>query len=135
MLNNLTPHSVVSLVLRQILSQDECQNSNPITDEAEDIICGFKPKLGGAVPEEHLHDLEEHALSPVSLRRRKLLQTDTPSDGNVLLQFKQAIVEDPGGVLLGWNGSANDDYCQWRGVTCDQRTKRVVGLNITGIEV
>lgn len=131
MLNN---SPLVSLVLRQlqILPHDDRKNSNPITDEAEDI-CDLKQKLGGAAPEEHLHDLEEDALYATSLRR-KLLQ-NSPSDENVLLQFKQAIVEDPGGVLLGWNVSANDDYCQWRGVTCDQRTKRVVGLNITGIEI
>lgn len=62
---------------------------------------------------------------------RKLLQS-TPNDENVLLQFKQAIIEDPGGVLRGWNVTANADYCQWRGVTCDQQTNRVTELNITG---
>jgi len=125
--------------LKQILlPHDELKNPNFMTEEAEDF-CGLEHKLGGEVPERLLLELEEDALyadenhEKISLSR-KLLQ-NTESDENVLLQCKQAIVEDPGGVLLGWNVTANDDYCQWRGVTCDQQTKRVVGLNITGNKI
>ena len=111
--------------------------SNSKTEEVQGFLSS-EGKLNGEVPEEHLDDWEEHATfgynndAKISLSR-KLLQ-NTPSDEGVLLQFKQAIMKDPSGVLRGWNISANADYCQWRGVTCDPQTKRVIGLNITGEE-
>jgi hypothetical protein len=68
---------------------------------------------------------------PLAEARRKLVQNN-PSDQSVLLSFKQAITRDPNGTLQSWNVSANADYCLWRGVVCDNRTKRVVAINITG---
>lgn len=62
---------------------------------------------------------------------RMLLQS-TPTDGSILLEFKQAIVNDSRGILRGWNATANEDYCGWHGVTCNLETRRVIGLNLTG---
>lgn len=113
---------------KQILSHNDLKNSNLMTEEAKGFL-GLEHKLHGEVPEGRLRDSlrewEEEAsyasdnnYGKIS-SSRKLLQ-NIPSDENVLLQFKQAILEDPSGVLLGWNLTANADYCQWRGVTCDR---------------
>ena len=67
----------------------------------------------------------------VQVVRRKLLQNNV-SDQSVLLSFKQAVTSDPNGTLQGWNTSANKDYCSWVGVLCNNSTKQVVAINITG---
>lgn len=135
---HLAPHEMLFYFQdeNQILSHD-LQESNFMTEEVEGYVgLEYIKQLDGA---KHLHEWEEDdgdGYEKISLSmKRKLLQSNTvPAQGDedVLLQFKQAIVEDPSGVLLGWNVTANADYCQWRGVTCDQDTKRVIGLNITG---
>ena len=73
----------------------------------------------------------EVAEVPLAEARRKLVQNN-PSDQSVLVSFKQAITQDPNGTLQSWNASVNVDYCLWRGVVCDNRTKRVIAINITG---
>lgn len=67
----------------------------------------------------------------VQVARRKLLQNNV-SDQSVLLSFKQAITSDPNGTLQEWNTSANKDHCSWVGVLCDNNTKQVIAINITG---
>jgi len=49
---------------------------------------------------------------------------------NALLEFKRGIIKDPDGVLEDWNETKK--HCQWNGVTCDNQTTRVVGLNLIG---
>lgn len=70
---------------------------------------------------------------PLAGARRKLVQNN-PSDQSVLLSFKQAITRDPNATLQSWNASVNADYCLWRGVVCDNHTKRVIAINITGTQ-
>ncbi|KAL3678743.1 hypothetical protein R1sor_021699 [Riccia sorocarpa] len=52
-------------------------------------------------------------------------------DGLHLLEFKKKITHDQCSVLSDWN---EEDHhpCNWRGVTCDISSQRVVGLNIDG---
>jgi hypothetical protein len=70
-----------------------------------------------------LHE-DDDDVAEVSLKgKRKLLQNN-PSDQTALLSFKQSIAMDPNGTLR--------DYCLWTGVTCDTSTKRVTAINITG---
>ncbi|RCV07318.1 hypothetical protein SETIT_1G234400v2 [Setaria italica] len=48
-----------------------------------------------------------------------------------LLDFKQAITNDPGKVLSNW--TASTPYCQWTGVKCSRtHTDRVVVLDLAG---
>ncbi|PON68242.1 GPCR kinase [Parasponia andersonii] len=49
-------------------------------------------------------------------------------DGLALLEFKRGIVSDPFGVLRSWNDST--DFCNWKGVTCSRRHKRVTVLSL-----
>ncbi|KAL5550798.1 hypothetical protein UlMin_000974 [Ulmus minor] len=51
-------------------------------------------------------------------------------DGEVLLSFRTAIVSSDG-TLLHWRPE-DPDPCNWRGVTCDQKTKRVIYLSLSG---
>ena len=64
--------------------------------------------------------------SRVSRRLRGL----NPGDGKTLLAIKQSI--DPHGTLSSWNAS-NAHFCGWFGITCDQKTGRVIELNLTGV--
>nr|XP_010933053.1 LRR receptor-like serine/threonine-protein kinase FEI 1 [Elaeis guineensis]XP_010933054.1 LRR receptor-like serine/threonine-protein kinase FEI 1 [Elaeis guineensis]XP_019709322.1 LRR receptor-like serine/threonine-protein kinase FEI 1 [Elaeis guineensis] len=50
------------------------------------------------------------------------------SDGEVLLSFKTAI-SGSDGVLLQWR-QEDPDPCDWKGVTCDNHTKRVIYLSL-----
>ncbi|XP_071738692.1 uncharacterized protein [Rutidosis leptorrhynchoides] len=45
-----------------------------------------------------------------------------------LLSFKSLITRDPYGVLSSWNTSFH--FCDWSGVTCGKRHKRVTGLQL-----
>ncbi|XP_066320765.1 LRR receptor-like serine/threonine-protein kinase GSO1 [Miscanthus floridulus] len=55
------------------------------------------------------------------------------NDGDVLLLVKSTFVDDPQGVLAGWNASAGaSGFCSWAGVACDEAGLRVVGLNLSG---
>ncbi|EEC77074.1 hypothetical protein OsI_15472 [Oryza sativa Indica Group] len=52
------------------------------------------------------------------------------TDLQSLIDFKNGITEDPGGVLLSWNTSTH--FCRWNGVICTTtRPWRVSGLNLT----
>nr|XP_043628659.1 receptor kinase-like protein Xa21 [Erigeron canadensis] len=55
------------------------------------------------------------------------------SDGNetdhlALLSFKSMITQDPYGALSSWNASSH--FCNWNGVTCGNRHKRVTRLRL-----
>eukprot|EP01018_Ginkgo_biloba_P002130 Gb_35286 [translate_table: standard] len=50
-------------------------------------------------------------------------------EGQILLQIKSNWTDNDG-FLTTWNDS-NSDYCFWAGVICDQKTKSVVGLQLT----
>ncbi|XP_060671444.1 probable LRR receptor-like serine/threonine-protein kinase At3g47570 [Ziziphus jujuba] len=45
-----------------------------------------------------------------------------------LLAFKAQVVEDPFGVLNSWNASLH--FCEWSGITCGRRHKRVTVLDL-----
>lgn len=51
------------------------------------------------------------------------------TDHHALLAFKSMIELDPQGALSSWNDSSQ--YCQWKGVACSYRPKRVIALNLT----
>lgn len=48
------------------------------------------------------------------------------SPGEALLSFKNA-VKDSDGVIAHWRPE-DPDPCNWKGVTCDAKTKRVIAL-------
>ncbi|KAJ8774149.1 hypothetical protein K2173_009580 [Erythroxylum novogranatense] len=50
------------------------------------------------------------------------------SDGEALLSFRNAIVNSDG-ILPLWRPE-DPDPCNWRGVTCDRKTKRVIFLSL-----
>ncbi|XP_061352233.1 putative receptor-like protein kinase At3g47110 [Gastrolobium bilobum] len=47
-----------------------------------------------------------------------------------LLRFKEAVQDDPLGILTSWNSSTY--FCNWHGVTCSLRHQRVTALNLQG---
>ena len=49
-------------------------------------------------------------------------------DYQALLAFKTKITKDPGNVLSSWNDSPY--FCQWEGVTCSRKHRRVTVLNL-----
>ncbi|XP_017984237.1 PREDICTED: probable LRR receptor-like serine/threonine-protein kinase At3g47570 [Theobroma cacao] len=50
------------------------------------------------------------------------------TDRIALLAFKQKISQDPDGVMSSWNLSK--DFCEWEGITCSRRHRRVTMLNL-----
>ncbi|KAJ0752048.1 putative non-specific serine/threonine protein kinase [Helianthus annuus] len=50
------------------------------------------------------------------------------SDHLALLEIKSKITLDPQGALTSWNDSL--PFCQWRGVTCGRRHRRVTMLDL-----
>ncbi|XP_071734462.1 putative receptor-like protein kinase At3g47110 isoform X2 [Rutidosis leptorrhynchoides] len=46
-----------------------------------------------------------------------------------LLSFKSMITHDPYGALTSWNSSVH--FCDWTGVTCGKRHRKVIVLNVT----
>ncbi|XP_059627084.1 probable LRR receptor-like serine/threonine-protein kinase At3g47570 [Cornus florida] len=50
------------------------------------------------------------------------------TDRLALLAFKAKITNDPLQVMSSWNGSIH--FCQWHGVTCGRRHKRVTELDL-----
>ncbi|KAL5569399.1 hypothetical protein UlMin_025974 [Ulmus minor] len=52
------------------------------------------------------------------------------TDQLALLQFKQSINSDPFGILSSWNDSVS--FCNWSGVTCGKRHRRVTALILQG---
>lgn len=83
---------------------------------------------------ELVDDVEDATDDDNTHRGRKLLQAVNANDRNGLLVFKQGITLDQNETLQTWNTSANVDHCAWYGVTCSNRTGRVIGLNLTGTE-
>lgn len=55
------------------------------------------------------------------------------TDGLALLEFKRGIASDQFGELSSWNDSTN--FCNWRGVTCGRRHKRVTKLDLHGLRL
>ncbi|XP_044972465.1 receptor protein kinase-like protein ZAR1 [Hordeum vulgare subsp. vulgare] len=54
------------------------------------------------------------------------------ADGQALLSFRAAVLQDPTGALADWNAS-DADPCSWNGVACDGAgtgTRRVVALSL-----
>ncbi|KAJ3681600.1 hypothetical protein LUZ60_014173 [Juncus effusus] len=50
------------------------------------------------------------------------------SDGDALISFKTAIINSDG-VFLNWR-QQDSDPCKWKGVKCDEHSKRVIYLNL-----
>ncbi|OWM87433.1 putative receptor-like protein kinase At3g47110 [Punica granatum] len=59
------------------------------------------------------------------------LTRSSETDRQALAEFKNSITGDPLGVLSTWNGSI--PICQWRGVTCGSRHRRVTVLNLRSL--
>ncbi|CAN8268314.1 unnamed protein product [Cochlearia groenlandica] len=55
------------------------------------------------------------------------------TDRQALLEFKSQISERKRHVLSSWNNSF--PLCDWIGVTCGRKHKRVTGLNLTGMQL
>ncbi|PON94658.1 LRR receptor-like serine/threonine-protein kinase [Trema orientale] len=51
-------------------------------------------------------------------------------DGEALLSFRTAVVSS-NGIILQWRPE-DPDPCKWRGVKCDEKTKRVIYLSLSG---
>uniref|UniRef100_A0A2N9FD10 non-specific serine/threonine protein kinase n=1 Tax=Fagus sylvatica TaxID=28930 RepID=A0A2N9FD10_FAGSY len=47
-----------------------------------------------------------------------------------LLKFKEAIANDPYGIVSSWNDSIQ--FCNWHGITCSRRHQRVTALDLEG---
>lgn len=60
-----------------------------------------------------------------------LLENDR--DGLSLLACKSQITDDPLGILSSWNVSVH--LCEWSGITCGQRHKRVTVLDISSCKL
>ncbi|KAJ0771578.1 putative non-specific serine/threonine protein kinase [Helianthus annuus] len=56
------------------------------------------------------------------------------TDHHALLKIKSMITQDPYGALTSWNNSFH--FCDWTGVTCGKRHKRVtrLALDSQGLE-
>ncbi|XP_056163169.1 probable LRR receptor-like serine/threonine-protein kinase At3g47570 [Syzygium oleosum] len=59
----------------------------------------------------------------------QVLSTTNEIDRLALLEFKASIAGDPFGVLNSWNNST--EFCQWYGVTCGRRHRRVTVLDLS----
>ncbi|KAL3737397.1 hypothetical protein ACJRO7_026202 [Eucalyptus globulus] len=59
----------------------------------------------------------------------QVLSTTNETDRVALLAFKAGITVDPLGVLNSWNDSIG--FCQWYGVMCGRRHRRVTVLNLS----
>lgn len=51
-------------------------------------------------------------------------------DGEALLSFRTAVVSSDG-ILLQWRPE-DPDPCKWKGVTCENKTKKVIYLSLAG---
>ncbi|XP_059668818.1 probable LRR receptor-like serine/threonine-protein kinase At3g47570 [Cornus florida] len=68
-----------------------------------------------------------HASFPITAATSRLGGNET--DQLALLAFKAKITNDPLKVMSSWNGSIH--FCQWHGVTCGRRHKRVTMLDLS----
>ncbi|XP_048422174.1 probable LRR receptor-like serine/threonine-protein kinase At3g47570 [Pyrus x bretschneideri] len=55
------------------------------------------------------------------------------TDKLALLEFKARITTDPFGVMTSWNETIH--FCQWHGVTCGHRHKRVTTLTLRSLKL
>lgn len=56
------------------------------------------------------------------------------TDRESLLMFNSQIQEDPHEVLdFSWNHSSH--FCRWHGIICSRRHQRVVGMNLSYLEL
>ncbi|XP_068314747.1 probable LRR receptor-like serine/threonine-protein kinase At3g47570 [Pyrus communis] len=55
------------------------------------------------------------------------------TDKLALLEFKACITTDPFGVMTSWNETIH--FCQWHGVTCGHRHKRVTTLMLGSLKL
>ncbi|XVF83990.1 hypothetical protein PTKIN_Ptkin16aG0539100 [Pterospermum kingtungense] len=55
------------------------------------------------------------------------------TDRQALLQFKAKISGDPLGIMRSWNDSIH--FCQWHGVKCGRRHRRVTKLDLTALKL
>ncbi|XP_050209565.1 probable LRR receptor-like serine/threonine-protein kinase At3g47570 [Mercurialis annua] len=55
------------------------------------------------------------------------------TDEQALLHFKAKITDDPAEIFNFWNSSTH--FCQWYGVTCGRRHRRVVSLNLSSLQL
>ncbi|XP_037419424.1 receptor-like protein EIX1 [Triticum dicoccoides] len=53
-----------------------------------------------------------------------------PRERDARLSFKHGITSDPLGVLASWH---KEDWCQWRGVKCSNRTGHVLRLHLRNL--
>ncbi|KAI9073325.1 hypothetical protein K1719_044715 [Acacia pycnantha] len=62
------------------------------------------------------------------------IATSVPNDALSLLSFKDSVSSESLGLLSGWSKESSESYCQWHGVTCENRLSgRVIALNLTGL--
>ncbi|KAF7133111.1 hypothetical protein RHSIM_Rhsim09G0176300 [Rhododendron simsii] len=64
----------------------------------------------------------------ISIAIKVTCRLSNETDQLALLSFKKLIAEDPLGSLSSWNNSL--DFCEWNGVTCSRKHKRVVVLDL-----
>ncbi|KAM7473913.1 hypothetical protein LguiB_021156 [Lonicera macranthoides] len=89
-------------------------------------------KLQNTTPKK-IHSSTLHALALFSifflLCQRGSISThlSNQTDQLALLEFKHQIANNP--VFNSWNTSFH--FCQWKGVECGHRHRRVIGLNLT----
>ncbi|TQE00074.1 hypothetical protein C1H46_014327 [Malus baccata] len=55
------------------------------------------------------------------------------TDKLALLEFKAWITTDPFGVMTSWNETLH--FCQWHGITCSHRHKRVTTLTLRSLKL
>ncbi|KZV51083.1 putative LRR receptor-like serine/threonine-protein kinase [Dorcoceras hygrometricum] len=60
-------------------------------------------------------------------------ETNITTDQSALLALKARVISDPYGVLRNWNLSSS--ACDWVGVTCGTRHRRVISLNVSGMDL
>eukprot|EP00253_Pinus_taeda_P001759 PITA_01759 len=59
--------------------------------------------------------------------------TSNATDQHALLSFKQAFIYDPYNNLQSWNNGIS--LCKWTGVECSSWNQRVIGVNISGMNI
>lgn len=58
---------------------------------------------------------------------------DGNADRKALLVFKSQVFENNRVALVSWNDST--PFCQWKGVACGRKHKRVTALDLGGLEL
>ena len=55
-------------------------------------------------------------------------------DADILIRVKNSGLDDPDGTLGDWV-STGDDPCNWTGIACDNRTRKVVSIDLSGFGI